>query len=305
MWVVQKDALHASAMVTRLDFRPAAPGDAAGLRVGNPIPAEEVSRFDAWTSAGSIELSLARVWDGGDKIRFAIGSFARNAPPVLTTSAVVPAPARGTVWLKLVRANHQATGWFSTDRITWHQVGGPIDITALDNYDSLVDGWVGNQAGVFASNRRADFDMFTFRDGFTAIPASEPDQRSGGGMIASAAQGAVLAGLEDGDWAMYGGVDLGSAGAAAKAIELTVATGGHRRDEPRIDVWLDRPSGGRRVARCELPRTGSWDRWKTIRCPLHAAGTHDVYLDVQGGQGELVRIASLRFHARTALARGE
>jgi xylan 1,4-beta-xylosidase len=151
------------------------PGFASGI----PIPAER-SAGSTPGPAKSLEVSLARVWDGGDKIRFAIGSFAFGAPPTLTTSAVVAAPAGRTVWLKLVRSNHQATGWFSTNRITWTQVGGPIDITELDNYDSLVDGWVGNQAGVFATNRSGDFDLFSYRDGFTSIPASEPDQRSGG-----------------------------------------------------------------------------------------------------------------------------
>jgi len=37
------------------------------------------------------------------------------------------------------------------------------------------------------------------------------------------------------------------------------------------------------------------DRWQTARCPLRAAGTHDVYLQVTGGTGEIARIASLRF----------
>jgi len=298
VWVVQKDALHSSAMVTKLDFTPASAGDAAGLRLGNPIPAEQVGRFDAWTEPNSIEVSLARVWDGADKIRFALGSFAFGASPTLTTSAVVPAPAGRTVWLKLVRSNHQATGWFSTDRIAWTQVGGPIDITALDDYSSLVDGWVGNQAGVFASNRSGDFDLFTYRDGFTSIPASEPDQRSGGTAMPSTQRGTVLGGLEDGDWVMYGGVDLGSGGAASKRIELTVATGEHRRAERTVEVWLDRTGGGRRVAICELPGTGGWDRWQTIRCPLAATGTHDVYLQVRGGKDEVLRLASLRFAAR-------
>jgi beta-xylosidase len=298
VWAVQKEALHSSAMVTRLDFTPKAAGDAAGLRIGNPIPAEEVSRFDAWTNAASIEVSLARVWDGGDKVRFALGTFAFGSPPALTTSTSVAAPAGKTVWLKLVRANHQATGWFSTDRVTWSQVGGPIDIAALDNYDSLVDGWVGNQAGVFASNRSGDFDSFSYRDGFTTIPASEPDQRSAGGVVTSAVHGSVLGGLEDGDWVMYGSVDLGGAGLASRAIELTVATGDHRRAERRVDVWLDRPAGGPRVASCELRSTGGWDSWKTVRCPLHATGTHDVYLQVRGGEGEVVRLAALRFAAR-------
>lgn len=298
VWVVQKDALHSSAMVTKLEFTPRSAGDAAGLRLGNPIPAEQVGRFDPAFHPASLEVSLARVWDGGDKIRFALGSFASAGPPALTTSAVVPAPTAGAVWLKLVRTAHQATGWFSTDRRTWTQVGGAIDLTELDNYDSLVDGWVGNQAGLFASNASGDFDRFSYRDGATPIPGSEPDQRSGGAAVASTEQGTVLGGLEDGDWAMYGGVDLGGAGARSTAIELTVASAGRDHAERRVEIWLDRPAGGRRVATCEVPRTASWETWRTIRCPLHAAGTHDVYLQIRGGRGEVLRLSSLRFDAR-------
>jgi xylan 1,4-beta-xylosidase len=65
-----------------------------------------------------------------------------------------------------------------------------------------------------------------------------------------------------------------------------------------VEVWLDRSGGGRRVASCELRSTGGWERWQTIRCPLRATGTHDVYLQVKGGKGELLRLASLRFAAR-------
>jgi len=305
LWVVQKDALHASALITRLAFVPTAAGNAAGLRVGNPIPQEEVSRFDPTFSPRSIELSLARVWDGGDKIRFAIGTFAFGGPPALTTSAEVPAPASSTVWLKIVRAAHQATGWFSTDQITWHQVGAAIDITELDDYYSLVDGWVGNQAGVFATNQAADFDRFAFRDGFTALPASEPDQRSAGEPVASATHGTVLGGLASRDWVMYGGIDLGTGpgagpgagGLTARALELTVATARDTCTDRRVNVWLDQRSGPP-AATCALPRTGGLDQWQTVRCPLRATGTHDVYLEVQGGSGESVRLASLRFTTR-------
>jgi hypothetical protein len=81
-------------------------------------------------------------------------------------------------------------------------------------------------------------------------------------------------------------------------MELRVARPGRDRDGARLEVWLDRPAGGRRVATCELPRTRGVEDWKTIRCPLRAAGTHDVYLQVRGGRGEVLRLASLHFVAR-------
>jgi beta-xylosidase len=297
-WAVQKDALHSSAMVVKLDFTPQAEGDAAGVRLGNPVPEEEVSQFDSWTNAKSLEVSVARVWaDGGDKIRFALGPFAHGLAPAPATSAYTPAPASGTVWLKLVHTHHQATGWFSTDRLVWTQVGGAIDIGELDDYDALVDGWVGNQAGVFASNRNADFDLFSYRDGFTEVPAAEPDQQSGASVVSSAAAGAVLGDLENDDWAMYGSVDLGSGGVHSKAIELRVASPGNggRPVVGAIEIWLDPLAGGPRIASCPVRGTGGWESWKTVRCALRASETHEVYLRVRGGAGELLRLASLRF----------
>ncbi|AUX44340.1 xylosidase/arabinosidase [Sorangium cellulosum] len=302
-WVIQKDALHAKAMVVRMDFAPTAEGDAAGVRLGNAVfPEQELTAFPTWASAASLEVSVARVRaDGGDRIRFAF----RSVVPVLSadgsayesTDATVisydaEAPSDQVLWLKLVHGeDHQATGWFSTDRLTWTQVGEPIDISALEDYDTVNTGWVGSQAGVFASNTSADFDLFTYRDGFTGIAAAEPDQESSTEVMSSPSEGPVLGGLEDGDWAMYGSVDLGSGGVESTEIELRAssAKGG------AVEVWLDPLAGGRRVATCDIPATGGWETWTTATCKVSAAGTHEVYLKAKGGSGELLRLASLRF----------
>ncbi len=139
-------------------------------------------------------------------------------------------------------------------------------------------GWVGSQAGVFASNASADFDVFTYRDGFTAIAAAEPDQESGTEVVSSQSAGPVLGGLEDGDWAMYGSVDLGSGGVASVEIELQAssAKGG------AVEVWLDPLAGGRRVATCDVPATGGWETWTTVTCKVSAVGSHEVYLRAKG-----------------------
>lgn len=301
-WVIQKDALHAKAMIVRMDFAPEAAGDAAGVRLGNAVPEQDLTAFPTWVHPISQEVSVARVRaDAKDRIRFSFRSVvpvlnadesAYEAVDATEISFDAPAPAERTLWLKLVHGkDHEATGWFSTDRLIWTQVGEPIDISALEDYDTVNMGWVGSQAGVFASNASADFDLFTYRDGFTAIAAAEPDQESGTEVVSSQSAGPVLGGLEDGDWAMYGSVDLGSGGVASVEIELQAssAKGG------ALEVWLDPLAGGHRVATCDVPATGGWETWTTVTCKVSAAGSHEVYLRAKGGSGELLRLASLRF----------
>ena len=59
-----------------------------------------------------------------------------------------------------------------------------------------------------------------------------------------------------------------------------------------------RSCGSRPCASCLAPSpvgeaiTGAWN---TVTCDLTATGTHEVYVKVTGGAGEVLRLASLRF----------
>ncbi|MGK3996357.1 family 43 glycosylhydrolase [Sorangium sp. So ce1024] len=312
-WVVQKDALHSSSMTVKLEFKPEAEGDAAGVRVGNGYwEDEQVLAAPTWMTSGEgfmlpaiMEVSVARVMEEEeDRIRFSFRSrsvmplgeeesaySALDEPVVVGES--VPAPEGDTIWLKLVRTDHKATGWFSADRIEWTQVGPEIDISALDGFYAMAHTWIGNQAGMFATNKSADFDLFTYRDGFDWIPAAEANQQSGTGLASSESAGPVLDGLENGDWAMYGSVDLGSGGHQSKSIELKVASASQGG---AVEVWIDPLSGGEAIGTCAIPSTGGWDTWETVTCDVKpTAGTHEVYLRATGGEGELLRLASWRF----------
>jgi xylan 1,4-beta-xylosidase len=269
--LVQKAALHSNAMVTHVDFVPEAEGDAAGLIYSNP--------------GNTVAATLARVWEGGDKIRFAFAA----------TSATVDAPPGRDVWLKLIRDSHIMAAWFSSDRLSWTPVGSGVDLSSIETPNTINVGWVGTQAGVFASNRAADFDSFSYRDGFTALRASVPDHQLGTEVLASEGEGAVLGALEDQDWALYGSVDLGGDTLQAEAIELRVASAAPAASDALVEVWLDPLAGGSKVASCPIASTGSWDTWQTVTCTLTASGSHEVYLKVRGGPGELLRLSSLRF----------
>jgi beta-xylosidase len=315
-WALQKDALRATASLVKVEFVPQAEGNAAGICVRNGYwNDEQLLSGPTWIEGeglivGTHDVQVARTMvDGQDVIRFAYrmrrpnpnaGGSESNyqnlglADPVVVSYTVpTPAPAEAAVWLKLVRNDHQATGWVSADRLTWTQVGRAIDISALDNHYGMAHSWVGSQAGMFATNQSARFDLFTYRDGFTTIPAVATDQQFGTAVVASDARGSVLGELQSGDWAMYGGVDLGSGGVASAAalIEASSIRGGS------VEIWVDPLAGGPRYT-CRVDATGSWESFATTTCPIEATtGTHDVYVKVVGGRGrELVmRIASLRF----------
>ncbi|WP_434045642.1 MULTISPECIES: family 43 glycosylhydrolase [Sorangium] len=311
-WVVQKDALHSSSMIARLEFTPRDDGDAAGVRVGNGYwQDEQVLSAPTWMTSGenfalpaAMEVSVARVMeDGADKIRFAFRSravkplkegeaaYTELDEPVVVSESV-PAPTGEMVWLKLERTDHKATGWFSKDGIQWTQVGSEIDISPLDQFYAMAHTWIGNQAGMFATNKSADFDLFAYRDGFTSIPAAEANQQSGTEIVSSEAAGSAL-GLESGDWAMYGSVYLGNSRVHADAIELKASSVGQGGT---LEVWLDPLAGGAAIGTCTIPATGGWDKWATVKCTVApTTGTHEVYLKATGGEGELLRLASLRF----------
>jgi hypothetical protein len=159
----------------------------------------------------------------------------------------------------------------------------------------MSNAWVGNQVGMFATGQTAAFDLFTYRDGLTSIPAVATDQQFGTAILASSARGDVLSALEDDDGALYGGVDLGSGGVRSrKALIDASSVGG-----ASVELWAGPPvAGGTRIASCKVKDTQGWEIFELTVCPLSApvSGTHDVYLRVVGKPGgELLRIASLQF----------
>jgi beta-xylosidase len=311
-WALQKDALRSTASLVKMAFIPEAEGSAAGICVRNGYwNDDQLLSGPTWIEGeglivGTHDVQVARTMlDGEDVIRFAYrmrrpvpaegaGSYAALADPVVVSYTVpTPAPEQAAVWLKLVRSNHLATGWVSTDRLTWTQVGEAIDIKGLDDHYGMAHSWIGSQAGMFATHQSAAFDLFTYRDGLTEIPAVATDQQSGTAVVASTARGSVLGELQNGDWAMYGGVDLGSGGVASSTarIEASSVGGGS------FEIWLDPLAGGRRYGPCPVADTGGWETFATSTCAMAATtGTHDVYLKVVGPSGgELMRIASLQF----------
>ena len=315
VWAVQKEALRSTASLVKLEFKPAAEGDAAGICVRNGFSDDQqLLSGPTWIEGkgfivGSHDVQVARTMvKGSDVIRFAyrartpvaISSYPTDQKPSayqtladpVVVSYTAAAPSDSAIWLKLVRSGHMATGWFSTDRATWTQVGEAIDIKNLDDNYGMSNAWVGNQAGMFATSKSADFDLFTYRDGLTAIPAIATDQQSGTTIMSSTVKGNVLGNLRDGAWALYGSVDLGSGGVSSTSLKIEAASLGGGS----IEVWLDPMAGGSHFGPCKVTNTLGWETFAVSTCSMSASGTHDVYLKVVGQPGsELMRIASLQF----------
>jgi xylan 1,4-beta-xylosidase len=315
VWALQKEALRSTASLAKLEFKPEADGDAAGICVRNGFwDDQQLLSGPTWIESkgfivGSHDVQVARTKvSGNDVVRFAyrartpvaIASYPADKKPSayqeladpVVVSYTVPAPEQTTVWLKLVRSGHQATGWFSTDRRTWTQVGEAINVKDLNDNYGMSNAWVGNQAGMFATNKSADFDLYSYRDGFTAIPAVATDQQSGTTIATSATKGSVLGNLHDGAWALYGSVDLGSGGVSTTSAKIEAASLGGGS----VEIWLDPMAGGPHFGPCRVTNTLGWETFDVSTCTMAASGTHDVYLKVVGQPGsELMRIASLEF----------
>jgi arabinoxylan arabinofuranohydrolase len=86
--------------------------------------------------------------------------------------------------------------------------------------------------------------------------------------------------IHDGDWAGYKYVDFD-----AQPVNAFLARAGSPTYGGIIEVRLDQPDG-ELIGTCQVPRTGGWQKWATVRCPVQGArGVRAVYLAFKGGEG--------------------
>ncbi|MFB7596705.1 glycoside hydrolase family 16 protein [Streptomyces sp. NPDC056160] len=103
---------------------------------------------------------------------------------------------------------------------------------------------------------------------------SEPTTDSGGGQD--------IGSVANGDWALYKGVNFGSAGATQ--FYARVASGAAGGVSGLVEVRLDSRSNAP-VGRFALANTGGWQSWRTVPANIsRVTGTHDVYLTFTSGQ---------------------
>ena len=268
--IVQKAALHANTMVVQMDFTPSKAGDEAGLRLSN--------------GANDFALTLSKVYNNGVKIRFAYEG----------TNHEIPWDTSDPVWLKLKKTGHIATGWISTDRTTWTQVGTEFNTDSLDQYAVNGNSWVGNFNGIYASNKTADFDNFSWRDGFDIIRGGDFQNQLGIQRIETDSS-SLAVNIGNGDWALYGRIDLGTAGMNANSFLISVAT---PNDSGTVELRLDEPTG-ELIGTCQTASTGGIDTWKTFACAVNGNGVHDLYLCFKGITDSLFKVKEFLFKQET------
>jgi hypothetical protein len=62
-----------------------------------------------------------------------------------------------------------------------------------------------------------------------------------------------------------------------------------------IELRLDRPDG-LLVGTCQVTRTGGWQKWETVACPIQGAvGMHALYLVFRDRPGRLFNLEAFSF----------
>lgn len=279
--VVQNAAERAFTLVTRVDFAPAAATDEAGL----------------WTFNGP-ETLQARLFvtAGAGGTRAVVFRFDR-------TDYTAPLDEDGPVWLRLQRDGHDLTGSYSFDGIGWTAVGQAINVARMDRHQSASEGgadfnaFTGNQQGPYVRGATpADFDLYLYRDAYSTIPARYPSNYNG-----VAPSSSYLGSIQDGEWAMYAGVEFGAPGGNYPRVPETVTvTAASATAGGVIEVWLDDPDSGQKIGTITVDGTGGWTSYADFSADVApVAGRHDVFLKFSGtASGELFRLRSLVFAAR-------
>jgi len=277
--VIKNDGEHNYSLITRVAFGAKAAGDQAGLWIFNGNQTLFAKLYSSADSAGNKIVAFSY------ESRF----YKVNSP----TSG-----ADTTVWLKLVRNEHVLTGYCGSDDSNWVQVGDTINVTDMDGLQPNYNSWTGNRQGLFVQGSPAAFDMYIYRDAYTPIAAETPANQYGTVPSISTSGPSVLDSIDDGDWALYAGVEFGNSDYTKEPDSLfvtasSVGAGGF------IEVFLDSLDSGTLIARCNISNTGSWSTFAAFgaKVLVPVSDNHDLYLKFwgNGGAGEIYRLQSIAF----------
>lgn len=273
------DGEHNYSLITRVDFHAKSPADEAGLR----IMRGDETKFVKLRSTVSAE---------GKKV--VVFSFE-------TISQEVENTLGDTLWLKMARVNHKISGYFSPNGDDWTPVGQAIDVSVIDSYSDF-SSFTGTLQGLYVQGANsAFFDLYIYRDAYTAIMAGSPANQSGTTISAQVQGVGNLDNIHNNDWALYAGVEFGNSDVPAlpDSVEFTassIASGGI------IHVWLDSIDSGIKVAECPIGNTGSLSIFKKFKSAIiPVSGNHDVYLKFVGpGTNKLFQLRWMSFSKKSA-----
>jgi xylan 1,4-beta-xylosidase len=277
--IIKNDGEHNYSLITKLDFVALSVNDKAGIQIFN-----------------GLQTLYAKLYSSVDSSGNKIVGFSYK-----TYSYKVSNPAKSgdnVVLLKLVRANHQLTGYFSADGYTWTQVGSSINVADMENQQADYNSWTGNRHGLFVEGSNwALFDYYIYRDAYTPILAESPANQNGTTTLIARYPPNTMTNIHNNDWALFAGVEFGNNEYEKKADSLSIIascalSGGV------VEVWLDSLDSGSKIAECNITNTGGNAIFKTFttRILTQVNGMHDVYLKFTGtGTNELFRLQLFTF----------
>ncbi len=254
--LVQKETDHYYSAVTRVDLDATDTAARAGITLTN--------------GDQKVFVRLYSGFDNGKRIIFQLDTAVRS----------VANPCGNTIWLKIERAEHRLTAFYSSDGDSWMEVGSPLSSIALDKAQPNFNSWVGTSVGLFAEGKQADFDLFVCKDGFSALPAAgrsnyfgvETVDRGSGDW---GSEKLVTNSSSKGGWLMLAGVDLGK----DKRVPVRVIVSAVSAVEGYLEIWLDDLENGRLIARIPVHNTGITGKLKDyVKAIPYVSGQHDIFV---------------------------
>jgi xylan 1,4-beta-xylosidase len=273
--IIKTDAEHNYSLITRVDFDAKATSDEAGLRIMNGAQNSFVKIYCSVTASKNKAIY-----------------FSYNSTKYQSENNI-----GNTVWLKLVRINHNTSGYYSSDGFNWVQVGNEISISNLGKTPSDYNGWCGNRQGLYVSgSSAADFDLYIYRDAYTPILAECPANQYGTVKTTLSEGISLLDSIHNNDWSLYAGVEFGNDD-YPRACDTVTFTASSATSGGKIEVWLDSIETGTKIATCDIESTGSWSVFKTFSAKTQKIkGRHDIYLRYTGnGSGRLFQLKWIKF----------
>lgn len=266
--ILQRDPAKNYSLVTKVEINATSNGQNAGIRLMN-----------------GEDLVFARLYSGynnGKKIGISFGSSTTEVNNTLGN----------TVWLKVVRSQHNLTGFYSADGLAWTQVGGNVSLVDLDKAQANDNAWVGTSIGLYATSQTADFDQFSFNHGFDAIAVSTYYHYN-----ATSISSNTVSNSADNGWCMLPGVTMESNGSVANQIVVSAASASSNGS---LEVWIDNiGTAGKKIATIPITNTGGTSTYKDFTANVSVSGQHDLYLRFVGG-ANVFRLNTVRFMAGPA-----
>jgi Carbohydrate binding module (family 6) len=137
-------------------------------------------------------------------------------------------------------------------------------------------------------------EWFAFQGSNNYTAAASYNSLSGSLYLQGDSEGGQnLAGISNGNYAVYNGVNLTAAGSTGfQARVASAGVGGS------IAIHLDSATGTL-IGTCTVPVTGGWQNWTTQSCALNssATGVHNIYLVFTGGSGTLFNVEGFEFQS--------